>query len=126
MSWDASLVDDRGHEEGWWNCTHNINPMANAIVYPDEDTDIPVMREVLFPQADGREWKSWWQLLDGMEGKQGQAYLSKIIDGLEADPERFRAMNPENGWGSYDGFLEVLKEMRDRVPEWPCTWKTSG
>jgi hypothetical protein len=126
MSWEADLYDDRGHLEGEWSCTHNINRMANTIIHPDEDVEIPVGKEVLFPKSDGREWKSWWELLDGMDGPESSAYLSKIIDGLEADPARFQTMNPRNGWGSYDEFLEVLKEMRDRIPEWPCTWRVSG
>lgn len=126
MSWDATLIDDRGHVEGDWNFTHNCNRMANAIVHPEESTGIPVGREVLFPKADGRAWQSWWEILDGMEGKEGAEFLTKIITGLEAEPERFRAMNPANGWGSYDSFLERLKEMRDTVPEWPCSWRVSG
>ncbi|AHH20799.1 hypothetical protein NONO_c60230 [Nocardia nova SH22a] len=126
MSWDATLSDDRGHIDGDWNFTHNTNQMANAIVHPDENTGIDTMHEVLFPKADGREWKSWWEILNGMDGPTSRTYLSKIIDGLEADPPRFQAMNPPNGWGSYDTFLEVLKEMRDRIPEWPCTWRVSG
>jgi hypothetical protein len=109
MSWDATLIDDRGHQEGWWDYTHNTNDMANSVIHPDDDTG-----------------QSWWRILDGMEGKAGAAFLGRIIEGLEADPDRFRAMNPPNGWGNYDGFLGVLREMRDRVPDWPCVWHTSG
>ena len=29
MSWDAFLIDDRGHVEGDWNYTHNINKMVH-------------------------------------------------------------------------------------------------
>jgi hypothetical protein len=35
-SWTAYLTDDRGHDEGQWNYTHNCNGMANAIVPADE------------------------------------------------------------------------------------------
>jgi hypothetical protein len=27
---------------------------------------------------------------------------------LVSDPDRFEAMNPENGWGSYDGLVKFL------------------
>lgn len=48
------------------------------------------------------------------------------LDALEADPEQYRAMNPENGWGSYDSLLGVLREMRDRsTTEVPMTWRCS-
>lgn len=39
---------------------------------------------------------------------------------------RFRAMNPENGWGDYDSFRDVLVEMCRAVPEWPTTWGVWG
>ena len=69
---------------------------------------------------------SWWTYLDGMEGPQGAALLDRIVRGLEGDPGRFRVMNPENGWGDYDSFLAVLRDMRKSVPEWPTTWSVSG
>lgn len=69
---------------------------------------------------------TWWKTLDGMSGPEGAAYLHTIIKGLEADPDRFREMNPPNGWGNYDGLLEKLIEMRNAVPEWPTVWSASG
>lgn len=105
MSWDVWLVDDRGHTEGDWNYTHNCNRMANAVL------------------DDG---PSWWKRLDGLDGPEGAALLHRIIKGLEADPERFRAMNSDKKWGDYDSFLAVLIEMRDRVPEWPTKWSAHG
>lgn len=131
MSWDAWLTDDRGHSEGDWSYTHNCNPMANSVLDPEERL-LATKRwwtnhgrpEVAEQQnlGDG----SWWQCLDGLTGPEGAALLDRIIRGLEADPERFQAMNPPNGWGDYDSLVRVLKDMRDRVPEWPCTWETSG
>jgi hypothetical protein len=69
---------------------------------------------------------AWFERLDGMSGKQGREYLLTIIAGLEADPGRYRAMNPDNGWGDYDSLLRVLREMADAVPDWPTAWSTSG
>lgn len=107
MSWDADLYDDRGHCEGDWDYTHNCNRMANEVLADDSET--------------------WWRRLNGMKGHDGAAFLTRIITGLEAEPDRFRAMNPENGWGDYDTFLKTLTDMRDRVPEnWPTVWSTSG
>jgi hypothetical protein len=114
MSWDADLYDDRGHLEGDWGYTHNTNGMANAVL--DEGHE----------QFKDKAHKSWWQQLDGLSGPEGAALLNRIITGLEADPDRFRAMNPPNGWGDYDTFLKVLREMRDAVPEWPTQWSASG
>jgi hypothetical protein len=113
MSWDAWLIDDRGHEEGSWNYTHNTNRMANAVI--DDEFDV-----------QPGEWRTWWARLDGLSGPEGAAMLDRIIRGLQADPARFEAMNPENGWGNYDSFVKVLTEMRNAVPEWPTKWSASG
>lgn len=133
MSWDAHLTDDRGHEEGWWNYTHNCNGMINAQLSASELRDGALRwwarrdrPEVIARIEAGEIGGSWWQVLDGMEGPQGAALLGQIIRGLEADPERFRAMNPPNGWGDYDSLLSVLRDMHKSVPEWPCTWSASG
>ena len=34
--------------------------------------------------------------------------LQDAIVGMKAEPERFRALNPSNGWGNYEGFLAAL------------------
>jgi hypothetical protein len=84
-----------------------------------EDAGIPLAAE-----------DRWWQHLNGMSGTEGRDYLAAIIAQLEADPERYRAMNPTNGWGCYDGpdgVLGVLRKMRDIVPENErSVWHVSG
>lgn len=117
MSWDADLVttatrecphcggtlDQEERMVNSWNYTHNINPM---------------IREAGDP--------GWWKSLSGLTGTEGRELLERVIKGLEADPERFRAMNPDNGWGDYDSLLTVLHEMRDAVPPEPAVWRMSG
>jgi hypothetical protein len=29
---------------------------------------------------------------------------------LESDPARFKAFNPENGWGDYEGLVDFVRE----------------
>jgi hypothetical protein len=122
MSWAASLIDDRGHCEGEWNYTHNCNNMIAAAYEAHTGVGTEQTSGVLGAAIGA----CWWDRLDGATGQDGRRYLADIISGLEADPARYRAMNPENGWGSYDTLLERLQEMRDRVPDWPCTWRVSG
>jgi hypothetical protein len=123
MSWNAYLIDDRGHYEGEWNYTHNCNGMANAVLDPTYEQR-PVAEEVF--RFKDREHVSWWHRLDGLSGPEGAALLDQILRGLRADPKRFEAMSPSNGWGDYDGFVKVLTSMRDAVPEWPTTWRVNG
>lgn len=127
MSWTAVLRDDRGHVEGDWNYTHNTNVVANLALDPNYHP-LSTFDEVfrVSPEAKASA-PSWWKQLDSMSGAEGGELLGRIIQGLEADPDRFRAMNPENGWGDYDGFLDVLKEMhRASLVEWPTRWEVSG
>jgi hypothetical protein len=122
VSWDATLIDDRGHCEGDWNYTHNCNGMIAAAYEAVTGERTEQCGGPLGPAIG----PAWWDRLDGASGKDGRDYLAAIIKGLEADPGRFRAMNPANGWGDYDSLLGVLREMRDRVPDWPTRWEASG
>lgn len=45
--------------------------------------------------------------------------LEKGIALMEEDPERFRAFNPPNGWGSYDDFVPVLKSILEACKKAP-------
>jgi len=111
VSWDIDLIDDRGHVEGEWNYTHNTSRMIyDALETVGYRFDEP----------------TWYSHLNGKSGPEGAAYLDVIIRHLEAEPAKYEAMNPENGWGSYDTLVPVLRSMRAAVPEWPCSWEASG
>ena len=108
MSWDA---DFNGQ---WWNYTHNTNRML-AAAYESvtgeqtEDCDHPLLGPAIGP--------TWYKRLDGMTAAESIAYLGQIIEGLRRDPDRYREMNPENGWGDYAGILRVLEAMRHAAVE---------
>jgi hypothetical protein len=38
-------------------------------------------------------------------------WLRSAVEAMEANPEEYIALNPENGWGSYDTALPWLKEL---------------
>ena len=135
MSWDARLIDDRGHVEGDWNYTHNTNAMIAAALTTATGTPVEQC-EGLLGAAIG---PAWWRLLDGLSGPDGAKMLGTVVAALRADPVRYREMNPSNGWGDYDSLVGVLDEMHRAVPEWPegpdpkrpdashCTnWEVSG
>jgi hypothetical protein len=110
LSWDAYLYDERGELVAEWNYTHNTNPMIAEALKPLEPLYGPV------PECGGPLGPvigpAWWELLEGLDGSAGSGFLAALIVMLESDPERFRAMNPANGWGDYDRLLVVLREMR--------------
>ncbi len=49
--------------------------------------------------------------LEGLTGAQSRPILERIITAMEADMPGFRSLNPENGWGNADLFLERLVQM---------------
>lgn len=122
MSWVAGLVNQRGQEGATWGYTHNTSRMIYAVLR-DEGYELPTSR---LRVLNGCGRATWWEHLNGTSGPEGARFLHLIVGGLERDPDRFRALNPENGWGDYDGLVVLLREMRASVPEWPTTWEASG
>jgi hypothetical protein len=72
------------------NVTHNLNRMADeAGIYkhlwrPDE-IGVTKASQLIEPLREG---------------------LAKLL----AEPQRFEALNPANGWGSYDGLVNFVQE----------------
>lgn len=116
MSWDATLTADDGTVLGDWNYTHNTSKMIYDVLNRFGCVNGG-------PQVPGGRW---YDRLHGCTGPEGAAYLHEIIQALEADPDHYTTMNPANGWGSYEGLVKILTEMRNAVPERPCTWTACG
>lgn len=90
MSLDVQLTDDAGNELFSANITHNLNKMAtDAGIYMHlwrpEEIGITKARDLIEPVAAG---------------------LALMV----AEPERFKALNPPNGWGSWKGFVPWIAE----------------
>lgn len=54
--------------------------------------------------------------LHNMSCVEAEPIISKAVENMQKDPVKYKAMNPENGWGSYETFLpyveSLLKECR--------------
>lgn len=128
MSWDVSLYDDRGHCEGDWNCTHNLNRHIEAALR-DIGYELPLYEgssSLHAAVAGDPKRVAWYSVLNGMDGPTGKEYLCKILTQLRKDPEKYKELDPPNGWGDYYGLIKILDEMIARVPEWPTKWSASG
>jgi hypothetical protein len=84
------------------NITHNLGKMADAAgVYkylwrPDE-IGIGQAKQLIEPLTTG-------------------------LERLQADPVTFRAHNPTNGWGSYEGLVKFVGDYLDACKAYPdCT-----
>ena len=40
-------------------------------------------------------------------------------DGVNDEDDKFKAMNPPNGWGSYAGFIDFLEEVLKLSNQYP-------
>ena len=89
MSLDVSLFVVKETEVFEANITHNLGGMAGAaglydILWKPKETGIETATDLIQPLRDG-------------------------LAILKSDPHKFKQMNPENGWGSYDGLVRFCE-----------------
>ena len=81
------------------NITHNLNRMADAAgIYkplwrPDE-LEITRAEELIEPLSSG-------------------------LEALKSNPERFEELNPENGWGTYEGLVQFVENYLGACRQYP-------
>jgi hypothetical protein len=49
--------------------------------------------------------------LDGKTGHECVPLLRAAVAKMEGNPAKYRAMNPENGYGGYEGALRALRDL---------------
>lgn len=101
MGWDIEIRENTcetcglSHEVGGWQLTYNLSEMVRSAgaykIFANHSTT----------------------------GPEGLEILERAVLALESDPDRFRKMNPANGWGSYDGLLKVFREMVREMKDGP-------
>lgn len=105
--WDARFPDvepvsiDLGETRELFsrNITHNLGKMADAAgiykhLWQPEEIGITQARQLIEPLTEG---------------------LSR----LESNPETFKAHNPPNGWGDYNGLVRFVREYLAACREHP-------
>ena len=95
MSLDIYLIATRPTEVFEGNITHNLNAMA---------------REAGLYLALWRPEELWPE----RTVKPTAADIAPLLEAglmlLKANPARFRAFNPDNGWGDYEGLVDVVEK----------------
>lgn len=81
------------------NVTHNLGRMARAAgvympLWRPEECGITKARELVAP-------------------------LSAGLAALESNLAGYRALNPENGWGTYEGLVAFVREYLEACRRWP-------
>jgi|WetSurMetagenome_2_1015567.scaffolds.fasta_scaffold621085_2 hypothetical protein len=98
---EIDALSERRHMRGIYsrNITHNLNKMAmEAGIYehlwrPDE-IGITEAKDLIVPLKEG-------------------------LARLRADPERFKKLNPANGWGDYPGLIRFVECYVDACERYP-------
>lgn len=89
------------------NITHNLNKMADEAgiyqaLWRPEEIGITHAAQLIEPLRDG-------------------------LTVLSSDPARFEALNPENGWGTYDGLVRFVADYLAACEQYPTavvsTWR---
>jgi hypothetical protein len=100
MSLDINLVVTKPVSIYSDNITHNLGIMASAVVLDSGMNPELTLYDVLWrPDENG-----FCRALDIID------YLDQALDIMERDCDRLRELNPDNGWGSYDGLVKFVRE----------------
>lgn len=99
MSLDVYLTAVRPTEVFSQNITHNLGRMAaEAGIYQHlwrpEELEITKAEQLIEPLGVGLEL-------------------------LRSEPERFKALNPSNGWGDYNGLVKFVEKYLAACVEYP-------
>ena len=105
MSLDVYLEDQfcdhcgRSEEVFWRNMTHNLGKMASVA-------------ELYIPLWDPSS-------IGITKAKDLIKPLKKGLARLLVNPERYKAFNPDNGWGSYDGLVIFVEKYLKACKTYP-------
>jgi hypothetical protein len=99
MSLDVYLTATRRTTVFEANVTHNLAPMAR---------EAGIWKELWAPEEAG--------ILTAI---QLIGPLQRGLALLRSDPERFRTLNPPNGWGDYEGFVVWVERYLEACRENP-------
>lgn len=99
MSLDVYLENLDGEEVYSQNITHNLNTMSDAAgiykhLWRPEEIEITKAEQLIDPLTIG-------------------------LGLLRSDPKKFKSLNPQNGWGTYDGLVSFVEDYLDACMRFP-------
>jgi hypothetical protein len=109
MSYDIYLDIDTGAEE----------PQTVVEIGNYTSNVFPIWVEAL----NGRSLREY----HGAPCSEAAGPLAEAVKRMEADPDKYREMNPSNGWGDYEGALRYLRSLAEASAEHPkCMIRVSA
>ena len=101
MSWSVHL--EKKIDGEWVTVTETINYTHNCN---------QMVREAGLPE---------WPRVGGWKARKLERRLNKVLFRLAANPQKYRVMEPENGWGDYVGLMRVLEDVWKQCRTFPST-----
>lgn len=133
MSYDVYFVIDTGSgntaEIDSRNYTSNVSCMwTKALDLPEK----PYMRDgvQVIGSAYNRDTGEWYdspcydrgvRLLHNAPASEAAGVLAAAVERMESNPDEYRPMEPDNGWGDYGGALDFLRWMAETAREHPAS-----
>jgi len=128
----ATLVPDEEESEEIYsaNITHNLGKMANKagiyealwrpgeLLAPETATRIREQEKVGNYHESGGAYELE-RSLPVVHARDLVAPLRAGLELLRAEPDRFKAFNPENGWGDYDGLVRFVENYLAACETYP-------
>ena len=100
-----------GHQVAWcWDgMTYNLAPMFHLAGFyeamKNETGGTGAAREVLLGEGCAPHARP------PMTGEELAPLVRQGLDDMIARPEAYRALNPKNGWGTYEGAVEFTRAL---------------
>lgn len=67
-------------------------------------------------KAAGSDSPNAWT---GLLGSEVREKCIAILAAFDADPAKYRALNPESGWGNFEGAREFIRKIADACEQAP-------
>lgn len=97
MSWDVKLKAKREIILFQTNITYNLSDMYYKCI----DKELGLKK------------------LNGLSSKEALPIVKRAIEDMIENKEEYEKLNPSNGWGSYDGLLRDLRNLKESCEQIP-------
>jgi len=119
MSEDFCSTEDIWHDEQVdvnLNITHNLGEMAGHVTVEDTDLYNVLWRPYRLYNIEDNTDESYSFMAKASEL---ESILFLGLKELKSNPEKYKAFNPDNGWGDYEGLVKFCEKYLVAINRYP-------